>query len=104
MDVNKLCLYCMKEINEDSPEVCPHCGRRRDDSEENLHALQPYTILQGKYLVGEVMGEGGFGITYVGLDLNLETKLAIKEFYPNGLVTRESMVTSTVTNYTGGQS
>ena len=90
----------MKDMGENS-HVCPSCGYRKDQTEEsNTHALKPYTILQGKYLVGNILGEGGFGITYIGLDLNLEIRVAIKEFYPNGFVTRESGVTSMVTNYT----
>ncbi len=90
----------MKEINE-GVEKCPHCGYDKNaGAQENLHVLKPFTILQGKYLVGNIIGEGGFGITYIGFDLNLEIKIAIKEFYPNGYVTRESDVTSKVTNYT----
>ena len=102
MDTNHLCPNCMNEIKEGS-EKCPSCGYDLQAPQEaNLHALKPYTILQGKYLVGNVIGEGGFGITYIGFDLNLEVKIAIKEFYPNGFVTRESNVTSMVTNYTTG--
>ena len=90
----------MKDMGESS-HVCPYCGYSNNQTEEsNTHALKPYTILQGKYLVGNVLGEGGFGITYIGLDLNLEIRVAIKEFYPNGFVTSESGDTSMVTNYT----
>jgi len=63
--------------------------------------MQPFTILAGKYLIGKVIGEGGFGISYIGLDLNLELVVAIKEFYPNGFVTRESNVTTMVSMYAG---
>ena len=100
MDIGHLCPNCMREMPEDS-EKCPFCGfDLKGDKQENTHALKPYTILQGKYLVGNVIGEGGFGITYIGYDLNLEIRIAVKEFYPNGFVTRESGVTSMVTNYT----
>ncbi|MBR5376689.1 MAG: YARHG domain-containing protein, partial [Lachnospiraceae bacterium] len=94
------CMNCMRQIDE-GVEKCPHCGFDKNAVvQENLHVLKPYTILQGKYLVGNVMGEGGFGITYIGFDLNLEIRIAIKEFYPNGFVTRETNATSSVTNYT----
>jgi serine/threonine protein kinase len=43
-----------------------------------------------------VLGEGGFGITYIGWDLNLNIKIAIKEFYPTGFVTRENSAYNTV--------
>ena len=99
MDINHLCPNCMRETrgNEDR---CGLCGYDLHSKPDNVHALQPYSILQGKYLVGNVIGEGGFGITYIGLDLNLEIRIAIKEFYPNGFVTRESHVSPRITNYT----
>lgn len=99
MDVNKLCIGCMKELVQ--PGICPHCGYNPQTVTEEGHYLKPYTILNGKYLVGKVLGEGGFGITYIGYDLNLEMPVAIKEFYPNGFVTRESSVTSLVSVYQG---
>jgi serine/threonine protein kinase len=67
------------------------------------HWLRPRTILNGKYLLGRVLGEGGFGITYIGWDLTLDLKVAVKEFYPNGFVTRESTVSTNVQPFTGSQ-
>ncbi len=99
MDVEKLCMGCMKELK--APGVCPHCGYNPAAVSTEGHYLKPYTILNGKYLVGRVLGEGGFGITYIGFDINLELPIAIKEFYPNGYVTRESDVTSMVSVYRG---
>lgn len=99
MDVKKLCMGCMKEVEQ--PGVCPYCGYDAGTISSDGHYLMPYTILNGKYLVGKVLGEGGFGITYIGYDLNLEMTVAIKEFYPNGFVTRESRVTSVVSAYQG---
>ncbi|WP_049946274.1 serine/threonine protein kinase [Butyrivibrio sp. WCD2001] len=99
IDISHICPNCLKTKGE--AVTCPHCGYKYDANNiTNMHALKPYTILQGKYLVGNILGEGGFGITYIGFDLNLETRIAIKEFYPNGFVTRESAVTTMVTNYT----
>ncbi len=40
-------------------------------------------------MVGRVLGQGGFGITYLGWDMNLDVKLAIKEFFPQGFVSRQ---------------
>ena len=79
------CFGCMEEIQ---GYPCPHCGfdPRRVTGIE--YALPMGTILAGKYLVGRVLGQGGFGITYVGWDIALERKVAIKEYYPSGQVSR----------------
>lgn len=98
MELN-LCLGCMKEHNGDGP--CPHCGFDASTHIPAAHHLPPGTILYGKYLLGKVLGEGGFGITYLGWDLNLELKVAVKEYFPNGLVTRMSSYSTTVTALTG---
>lgn len=81
------CAHCMKSLKEDDT-LCPRCGGSRRDLKVNPHHLKPGTVLQGKYLVGGVLGEGGFGITYIGLDLVLEIRIAIKEYYPSGVVNR----------------
>ncbi len=84
-----LCLGCMKI--KPTRGVCPYCQfdleKYRREREE-IHLLQPQTILAGKYMVGKVLGEGGFGITYIGWNLHLEVPVAIKEFFPVGFVTR----------------
>lgn len=81
--------------------VCPRCGYDLSHMAAEPHQLQPFSILAGKYLVGKVIGEGGFGISYIGIDLNLEIIVAIKEFYPNGFVTRESNHSTKVSMYAG---
>ena len=101
MDINKLCPHCMKEVDKENAGQCSHCGYDFLETKEIHHQLKPYTILAGKYLVGDVLGEGGFGITYIGYDLNLEIRVAIKEFFPNGYATRESKNTSVLTVYAG---
>ena len=80
------CFGCM-EVHSGYP--CPRCGYSPGGN-PLIYALKPGTILNGKYLVGRVLGQGGFGITYIGWDLQLERKVAIKEFYPSGHVTRQN--------------
>ena len=98
MDVN-LCYGCM--LQKESSGPCPRCGFDESVYTPAPHHLPPGTVLYGKYLIGRVLGEGGFGITYVGWDLNLEMKVAIKEYYPNGLVMRNCSIDRTVTVLTG---
>lgn len=81
------CINCMNEISVGA-DFCPHCGHRVNDYIMNQRALKPLTILNGKYLVGKVLGEGGFGITYLGMDLVLNHKVAIKEFFPSQFASR----------------
>jgi len=63
-------------------KICPRCGFDPSQDSTLTYALKPNTILHGKYLVGKVLGQGGFGITYIGFDLTLELKVAIKEYFP----------------------
>ncbi len=88
MEVNNLCMGCMKPMYSPNSR-CEFCGFQEDLNQSAPHHLWPRTICNGKYLIGKVIGEGGFGITYLGLDINLDLKVAIKEYYPIGFVTRD---------------
>ena len=92
------CYSCMNELKEGT-DYCYHCAKK--STPDNIpHHLAPGTILENKYLVGNALGEGGFGITYIGYDLNLDLKIAIKEFYPSGYANRNNTVSNKVTlNY-----
>ena len=65
--------------------------------EENLHCLRKGTRLIGRYTIEGVLGQGGFGITYLGMDELHKKKVAIKEFFPQGIVTRNIEYEDTVT-------
>ncbi len=80
LDFNRLCLRCMSPAV--SQGYCLNCGAPVGFAQEPAFALTPGSILDGRYLVGGVLGHGGFGITYLGLDLKHETRVAIKEFMP----------------------
>ena len=91
---NRRCMKCMHALAA-GETVCPECGRPYGSVKAESFALKPGTILDGKYLVGEMLGQGGFGITYIGFDLLLEQKIAIKEYFPmsTGMVSREGRST-----------
>lgn len=49
-------------------------------------------LQNGTYTIGKVLGQGGFGITYYGGDMNLHRSVAIKEFFPDGSIRRDNSV------------
>lgn len=58
-----------------------------------MHELPINTRLQdGKLAVSKPLGQGGFGITYYGGDVQLRRYIAIKEFFPQGCTRHESAV------------
>ena len=82
-------------------ESCSVCGLTSGTYVPSPHHLPPGTVLLDRYLVGRVLGEGGFGITYIGCDLRLELKVAIKEYYPVDRATRNSSASLEVTSFMG---
>ncbi len=83
----KRCNHCFNEILGHA-DLCPICGYYEGQPAKELYHLFPGTILFERYIVGQVLGFGGFGITYKAWDKKLETVVAIKEYYPSGLVNR----------------
>ena len=88
MDDQNRCMRCMGQ-KDSQQETCPACGFSEKDFVPEKHHLQPHTILKGQYLVGCALGEGGFGITYIGWDMFLHIPVAIKEYFPSGVVIRD---------------
>lgn len=87
MDVSRLCLCCMEaELGSDG--VCPVCGCGKLSSQDPPYALPPESILHSRYLVGRVLGQGGFGITYLAYDMPENKKVVLKELFPSMMVRR----------------
>ncbi len=82
----RYCLGCMEDS--DGAPLCPRCGYVSGTVPESVLHLAPGVILKQRYLVGRVLGDGGFGITYLGRDLVLDSKVAIKEYFPSGVAVR----------------
>ncbi len=81
------CLQCMKEYHSEY-EMCPYCGYIQNTDPKELYFLRPGTIIADRYVIGVSIGSGGFGITYKAWDQTLSKIVAIKEYYPAGLVNR----------------
>lgn len=81
------CNNCFEDYD-DAFDVCPFCGFTDGAAPEQLYQLYAGTVLADRYIVGKVLGFGGFGNTYMAWDMKLECKVAVKEYYPSGLVNR----------------
>jgi len=98
MDVKNLCMGCMEEST--AGGACPRCGWLAGQPPESPLYLPPGTTLHDQFIVGRVLGHGGFGITYLAWDMSLERRVAIKEYLPNGIATRTTGA-FTVGSYSG---
>ena len=88
MEQKRICYNCFKELKE-SETICESCGYDAAGERERFPmALMPGTILAGKYIVGRVLGQGGFGITYVAQDYQTKQLVAMKEFFPDTMASR----------------
>lgn len=74
---------------------CASCGIEIGGAPAQADVLGQGDLLsQGKYSINQVLGQGGFSLTYLGYDLLLEAPVAIKEFYPAGCRRVDGKVTS----------
>jgi serine/threonine protein kinase len=69
------------------PTILRRLGAGDRLSDINLHALPIGHAFEG-YRIQEVLGAGGFGITYLAEETALDRKVAIKEFMPQGFAAR----------------
>ncbi|MBR2047810.1 MAG: protein kinase [Oscillospiraceae bacterium] len=93
------CPCCMMPV--EPGQKCGYCGCDTSSFRSEPHHIPAGTLLQDRFWVGRSLGEGGFGITYLGRDIKLDRRVAIKEYYPRTLVRRDSGTTLRVTCYTG---
>ena len=81
------CPACLQSYSGFS--ICPNCGWSTS-SAHNPDYLYPGTVIYLPYQIARVLGHGGFGITYLGWDANLQTKVAIKEYLPRDFAKRDN--------------
>ncbi|WP_255882761.1 MULTISPECIES: protein kinase [unclassified Ruminococcus] len=92
------CYNCFQDKG--TSDICSHCGFDSRKNREKYPLALPYgTVLGGKYIIGRVLGQGGFGITYLAQDYHTKELIAVKEYFPDSLAMRTNEWT--VSSYTG---
>lgn len=82
MEINKhICPNCFFHNNEDVIK-CLKCDYKINSESKTSFALSPGTVLAERYIIGRILGSGGFGITYKAKDLLTDELCAIKEYFP----------------------
>lgn len=85
-DFENLCMGCMGDRQ--GQNICPHC-----DFDNSKPSGQKYlalrTMLQDRYIVGNMVDENGEGIGYIGYDTVSEIPVYIREFMPDNLACRK---------------
>ena len=81
-----LCDFCFEPVSPGT--VCSHCGLSPETYKAEAGLLQPGSNLLGHYIIGRVLGRGGFGATYLAYSHKRNEVVAIKEYYPTGIANR----------------
>lgn len=82
------CYQCMQEKGDSV--ICPHCGFIASSYEENPLFLQPGTLLNQRYLVGNILVSNQESAQYIARDQHLDTAVEIKEFLPVAIASRDA--------------
>jgi serine/threonine protein kinase len=84
--IENLCPYCMTKSLKDGE--CTFCYHEGDPVVNEGYQLPVLYALDERYIIGRVLGEGNFGITYLAYDAKHNVRTAIKEYYPVGFASR----------------
>lgn len=82
--MSQWCPSCFGELSSDG--TCRHCAGEKIDSQSI--DLPSGTFIDSRYIVGRVLGRGGFGITYLGWQQLPGRRVAIKEYLPQTVAVR----------------
>ncbi len=82
-----ICGNCINQVAEGAS--CEICGFSNAEN-ARLHptALPVGAVLNQRFVVGRVLGQGGFGVTYLAQDAQTRMRIAIKEYFPADYVVR----------------
>ena len=83
--IDNLCMNCFEQLTEGS--VCSHCGFDNDTVSDMLF-LPRKTVLNQRYVVGNVISQESDAITYVGLDTQSKRLVTIRELLPKNIGNR----------------
>ncbi len=83
----RFCHNCFEALSID--DVCEKCGYDNKKDIETELSLAPGKILDNRYILGRVLGIGGFGIIYKAIDIEKNLIIAIKECVPCNMVYRD---------------
>lgn len=92
MNGQNLCPHC---FTSGYTGICSVCGYQKQANDPNV--LRPFTLLKNRYLLGTPIGIGGFGITYAAKNIETGSRLAVKEYFPQGIALRDTAYTVRVT-------
>ena len=81
----KICGNCFSRLKNGR---CPECGYTKNAALSDHDILPVGTVLNGRYVIGRLLGKGGFGISYLAYDKTDCKAVAVKEFYPEGTAVR----------------
>lgn len=89
MPYEKICPGCAG-ISQKKGDYCTWCGWNLNLTQSKEHYLPFRTSIGDRYYTGRVLGQGGFGITYIAHDRLTGERVAVKEYMPQGFATRQS--------------
>ena len=79
----------MKRISLEEASACPYCQAQLPYQALSGLDLPAGHVLQNRYIIGRLLGRGGFGATYIAFDQFTQERCAIKEYFPHQMVTRD---------------
>ena len=81
VSTKRVCGRCFSGYIENG--ICNRCHTRGEEKRSFNALPQGAKLYGGRYFIGDVLGIGGFGITYAAWDSQLFTRVAIKELFPD---------------------